>query len=136
MGGWEGEKIRPIGNKCHNIRRNPRKGCDRIHFWWFDVVFELGIIKTLIFPDALKDTLLFLRVNHNNPFALRAAKRGIMILKIFCSQKRFIEKCLTEKCWSAAKHNSPFKYFVNFHFIPKLLSNVWEKQEELQVLMG
>ena len=42
--------------------------------------------------------------------------------------KTFSWEFLKEKCWSAAKQQLPFKYFVNFHFIPKLLSKVWEKQ--------
>ena len=40
--------------------------------------------------------------------------------------KAFSWKYLKEKCWSEAKNQLSFKYFVNFRLIRKLFSKVWE----------
>ena len=63
-----------------------------------------------------------------NPFMLRAAKRGMMILNIFYLQKHFLEKHLKEKCLSEAKQQLSLKLFLNFRFIQKLFSKIWQKQ--------
>ena len=59
---------------------------------------------------------------------LRAAKRGMMILNISYLQKHFLEKHLKEKCLSEAKQQLSLKLFLNFCFIQKSFSNIWEKQ--------
>ena len=52
-------------------------------------------------------------------FTLGAPKRDLTFLEIFYQQKHFCEKIM-EKCWSQAKKQLSFKYFVNFRFIYEL----------------
>ena len=44
----------------------------------------------------------------------------------YFTYKHFSEKHLIEICWSDAIHQLSFKYFVNFRFIAKLFSKIWE----------
>ena len=50
------------------------------------------------------------------------------ILEYILLTQAFSWKYLNEKCWSEAKKQHSFKYFVNLCFIPTLFTKVWEKQ--------
>ena len=65
---------------------------------------------------------------HLNPFTLRAAKTSLTILEISYWHKHVLGKILSRNVTLEVIHQLPFKWFVNFLFIPKLYSKVWEKQ--------
>ena len=44
----------------------------------------------------------------------------------YLTYKQFSEKHLIEKWWLDAIHQLSFRYFVNFRFIAKLFSKIWE----------
>ena len=60
-----------------------------------------------------------------NSLALIAAKTGLTIFEIFNSQKKaYSEKSFEEEMLIRSYQKLSFKYFVNFHFIPKLFLKV------------
>ena len=82
----------------------------------------------------------FISSSNINPFTLRAAKRGLMILEIFCLQKHFLENFWRRNVDQQPNNNSPsnilwtFTLFLSYH--QKYERSRRYHLEELQVLMG
>ena len=92
-----------------------------VHSWEW-----LSYLSTCLhhFPIAiLRNTDIWIVIN---PFTLTAAKSGLKILEIFHLTKAFSWEHLKGKYRSEDKLQLSFKYFVNFCFIHKLFSKVWE----------
>ena len=55
---------------------------------------------------------------HINPFALRAAKRGLTILEIFSLQKHFFENIWRRNVDQKINNNSPWNILPTFALFP------------------